>query len=147
MELAELYRAQRVAFEQTYEDDDWSRMEPYFHDDVVYEVMNVPFNCVVAGRDNVFAAIRRSVTNFDKQCVRELGLNRRAYVEGSNFLVHSSLSYRRADSPPIELFLWEIATFREGKIARLIDLYDAGSRELLAEWNAKWGEGLDASYV
>jgi ketosteroid isomerase-like protein len=147
MRLAEAFSSQRAAFETAYETDRWDGLDPFFHDDVVYEVMNVPYHCVVEGRANMVAAFRRSVERFDRKCARSFGPGRRFYEEGSNFLVHGSIEYRRGEGPAIRLGLWEIATFRDGRIARLTDLYDPGSRERVEEWMAKWGAGLDPAYV
>ena len=37
MGIAERYQAYADAFEESLEDDDWSRIEQYFTDDAVYE--------------------------------------------------------------------------------------------------------------
>ena len=45
-------------FEQTFFDDDWSRLAGYFEPDAVYEVRNVPFACRIEGRDAIFRGIK-----------------------------------------------------------------------------------------
>lgn len=37
--------AYALDFEQTYDDDDWSRLEHHFAPDAVYEVRNTAFGC------------------------------------------------------------------------------------------------------
>ena len=37
MSIADRYQAYAEAFEVTYEDDDWTRIEPFFTEDAVYE--------------------------------------------------------------------------------------------------------------
>ena len=37
MSILERYQGYAAAFEQTYEDDDWSRIEPFFAEGAVYE--------------------------------------------------------------------------------------------------------------
>ncbi|MGO4714362.1 nuclear transport factor 2 family protein [Bradyrhizobium sp. 2TAF24] len=143
----ERFVSQRQAFEQTYLDDDWTRLAPYFHDDVRYEVMNMPFHCVVERRDAVFAAMRRSVARFDRLCTRTLGYDATLLEEGDNVFVYGAIKYRRGDSPEMEVRLWEVATYRDGRIVRLIDLYDLGARAVYQSWMAAWGDGLDPSYL
>ena len=47
------------AFEATYVDDEWHRLDAFFAPDVVYRVLGSPgWDCVVEGRDAVYAAIR-----------------------------------------------------------------------------------------
>ena len=75
---------QRSAFEKTYEDGNWGRLESYFSEHLTYEVMNMP-------------------------C--------------------------------------EVATYRDGRIERLIDIYDRGESIRYERWTAEWGAGLDASYI
>src|SRR5688572_7105692 len=55
------------AFEQTFADDDWSRLAQYFEPDAVYEVRNVPFACRIEGRDAIFRGIKKSLDNFDRR--------------------------------------------------------------------------------
>ena len=37
MSIVDRYQAYADAFEQSYEDDDWSHVEPFFTEDAVYE--------------------------------------------------------------------------------------------------------------
>lgn len=147
MTLTEAFVSQRLAFEAAYKTDDWSDLDRFFQEDVVYEVLNSPYHSVVEGRANVLTALRRSVQGFDRKCKRSFGSDQKFYEEGSNFIVHGTIEYQRGDSPPLQLSLWEIATYRDGRIARLMDIYDPGSKEEVEEWMAKWGHGLDPAYV
>ena len=40
-----------LAFELTYQDDDWTRLEPFFAEDATYEVRNSPFDCSITASD------------------------------------------------------------------------------------------------
>jgi hypothetical protein len=144
---SERFINQRQAFEKAYLDDDWTRLAPYFHEDVRYEVMNMPFHCVVEPRDAVIAAMRRSVTRFDRLCTRTVGYDSALFEEGDNVFVHGAIRFRRGDSPDIESHLWEIATYCDGRIVRLMDIYDLGARTAFERWMAEWGDGLDPSYA
>ncbi|MBW8815314.1 MAG: nuclear transport factor 2 family protein [Caulobacterales bacterium] len=147
MSLISQFVAQRRAFEAAYEDDDWSRLDEFFHEDVTYEVMNMPFHCVIQGLAPMLAGIRRSIEGFDKRCVRTVGLDRVVREEGANVIVHSAMQFERPPAPPTLTRLWEIATYRDGRISRLIDLYDPGAAAEYERWMAEWGQGLDPSYV
>jgi hypothetical protein len=147
MSLIRQFIEQRAAFEKTYEDGNWARMEPYFGENLTYEVMNMPFHCVISGRGAVIAGLRRSIENFDRLCLRTVGIGAMVFEEGGNVLVHGGIRFQRGGSPPIESGLWEIATYRDGLIERLIDVYDPGDGARFERWMAEWGDGLDASYI
>jgi ketosteroid isomerase-like protein len=147
MSLIRQFIEQRAAFEKAYQDGDWARLEPYFSEDLVYEVMNMPFHCVIKGRHAVIAGLRRSIERFDRLCQRTVGLGAMVFEEGGNVLVHGGIRFQRGGSPPIESGLWEIATYRDGLIERLIDVYDPGDGARFDRWMAEWGDGLDASYI
>lgn len=147
MSLLPLFVAQRRAFETAYEDGDWSPLEAFFHEDVRYEVLNMPFHCVLEGRGAMLAGIRRSIEGFDKHCRRTVGLDRVVREEGANVIIHSRMAFERPGAPPTSSRVWEIATYRDGRIARLIDLYDPGAAADYEQWMAAWGQGLDPSYA
>jgi SnoaL-like protein len=147
MSLIQQFIEQRAAFEKTYDDGNWARLEPYFSEDLIYEVINMPFHCVINGRPAVIAGLRRSIERFDKRCRRTVGLGSMVVQEGNNVLVHGGIRFQRGGSPPVESGLWEVATYRDGRIERLIDIYDPGEGAKFERWMAEWGEGLDASYI
>ncbi len=147
MSLIRQFIEQRAAFEKTYEDGNWTRLESYFSENLTYEVMNMPFHCVIRGRRSVIAGLRRSIDGFDRLCLRIVGIGAMVFEEGNNVLVHGGIRFQRGGSPPIESGLWEIATYRDGLIERLIDVYDPGEGAKFERWMAEWGDGLDASYI
>ncbi|MDP3859804.1 MAG: nuclear transport factor 2 family protein [Stagnimonas sp.] len=147
MSLIRQFFEQRAAFEKTYDDGNWARLEPYFSESLVYEVMNMPFHCVIRGRPAVIAGLKRSIERFDKLCRRTVGIGAVIFQEGNNVLVHGGIRFQRGDSVPVESGLWEIATYRDGRIERLIDIYDPGDSAKYERWMAEWGDGLDASYT
>jgi hypothetical protein len=110
-------------------------------------VMNMPFHCNIRGRQAVIAGLKRSIERFDRLCQRTVGIDAMVFEEGSNVLAHGGIRFQRDGSPPIESGLWEIATYRDGLIERLIDVYDPGDGVRFERWMAEWGDGLDASYT
>jgi hypothetical protein len=147
MNLIQKFIEQRDAFETAYESGDWSLLDPFLHKDIIYEVMNMPFHCVIKGREHVVAGFKRSVERFDKLCIRTVGIDTSAHEEGANVLVHSGIRFERPDCPTLHSSLWEIATYRGNRIERIVDVYDPGTRAEFEKWMASWGAGLDPSYA
>jgi len=147
MHLIEKFAEQRDKFEAAYEKGGWEQLRPYFSPDIVYEVSNISFHCKVQGIENFLSGLERATEGFDKKCVREINTGERMIAqEGDNVIVHSHLRFTRDDSPPMETGLWEIATYENGLITRLIDIYDAGCAERFDAWMENWGQGLDPRY-
>lgn len=147
MSHTEKFIEQRRIFELAYEGGSWQPLAPFFHTDVVYEVLNMPFHCRIEGREAVFSGLKRSIERFDKLCIRTVGLGVRLYEEGDNIFTNSGIRFERSGAPVLETRLWEIATYRDGLITRLMDIYDAGEKEKFEAWMAEWGDGLDPNYV
>lgn len=139
--------AQRNAFELAYETGDWAPLGACFHEDITYEVLNMPFHCVIKGRDQVLAGLKVSVERFDKLCIRTVGIDSSVREEGDNVLVHSGIRFERAGAPSTSATLWEIATYRGDLIERILDIYDPGCAAEFEQWMAAWGQGLDPRYV
>lgn len=147
MILVQKYAEQRAAFEAAYDNGDWASLGTYFHEDITYEVMNMPFHCVVRGREQTLAALRRSVERFDKLCLRTVGIDSTIRQEGDSVLVHSGMRFERAGAPSTSATLWEIATYRGDRIERILDIYDPGCCATFERWMADWGQGLDPRYL
>jgi SnoaL-like domain len=147
MSLIAKFVEQRRVFERAYDTGEWVLLEPYFQPEASYEVMNMPFHCVLRGREAVVAGFKRSVERFDRLCTRTVGLGSKITEEGDSVLINSGIRFRRSEGPEIEVRLWEIATYRDGLISRILDIYDLDERTKFSNWMEKWGEGLDPSYV
>lgn len=57
-------------FEKTYEDDDWARLESFFHPDVTYVVSGSTFDCELRGRATVLSGIKKALDGFDRRFER-----------------------------------------------------------------------------
>jgi hypothetical protein len=147
MEFVERFLAWATAFEETYRDDDWTRLEPFLAPDVVYEIKGAPFACVIHGRAEMLAAIRRSVSGFDRHCVRRIMPSAMPKQEGDSVVVRGTVGYVRGDSPELLATVTETATYANGLIVRLVDVYDADMVARGTAWFAAWGAGLDWSYM
>ena len=141
----ELFGAYAAAFEETYVDDNWRRLEPFVHEEIVYEVCNIPFHCALAGRDQVLQGIAKSVNGFDRRCTRTLATPDVLKEEGNRVLVHGGLSFTYKDQR-LEATLLLIATLQDGVIGRLQDIYAPGDEARYLEFVRQWPNELDASY-
>jgi ketosteroid isomerase-like protein len=137
------------AFEQTYADDDWSRLDEFLAPDVVYRVLGTDgWDCVVEGRQAVYAAIRKFLDGFDRHCTRRVSPGSAPpSVEGDCLRVTGSATYRRGDSDELVLDMELMAEFRDGAIVALSDVYPVATVRRMTPWMARFGQGLDPSYV
>src|SRR5688500_17332827 len=91
-------------FEQTFDDDDWSRLTQYFAPDAVYEVRNVPFACRIEGRDAIFRGIKKSLDTFDRQLPkREIEVTEPPVEDGDTMTVGMAVTYKKPGAPPFVL--------------------------------------------
>jgi hypothetical protein len=136
------------AFEKSYADDDWSRLEPYFARDAVYRVVgSTSWDCEVKGRKQVIAAMRKFVNEFDRHCTRAIRPAGAPVVGQDTVRVAGIAAYTRGDSEELTLQIELIAQYRDGSIIRLSDVYPAENEARVRAWMEKWGQGLDPSYV
>ena len=63
----ECFGAYAADFEQTYKDDDWSRLDRYFAPDATYQVKGEPFTTNLKGREAIFKGIKKSLDGFDRR--------------------------------------------------------------------------------
>jgi hypothetical protein len=135
------------AFERTYLDDDWGRLEEFFAPDAVYRIRGSgDFDCDIHGRDAIFAAIRRFVDGFDRRCIRELRPVGTIRVEGDTVSGRGIAAYRRGESPELVLDIEESAEFRDGVIVTLTDTYAEKVDDMMRRWMERWGPDLVAAY-
>ena len=117
-------------FEETFDDDDWSRLERFFAPDATYEVRNIPFACRLEGRDAIFRGMKRSLDGFDRQ------------------LPKRALAVTEPPGAPLLLLRGRSTVrYRDGVIAELIDDYPEGMAAEATAWLQKYAPGLDASYT
>jgi len=68
VDLVARFQQYADAFEETFEDDDWSRLEPYFTETTAYAIQaDPPFGSRTEGRDEVFASLQQSVNSTDRR--------------------------------------------------------------------------------
>jgi hypothetical protein len=141
-----------AAFEETYVDDDWSRLTPFFHEDARYEVRGGPMACEIQGREAIFKGLKKSIDGLDRK-FDERGLeisdgpHVTAVLGGEEVSIGWLVTYRRGESPKIGIPGRSVFTVAEGRIAAMRDEYDEATLAPLGAWLQEYGADLDGSYV
>jgi hypothetical protein len=141
-----------AAFEKTYGDDDWSRLAPFFSENVVYTVHGGPMACEISGREAVLRGLKKSVDGFDRRCDERVlnltdGPNLRSVPSGQEVSIDWVVSYRRGDSPGMDLPGRSVFTVSGGCIAAMRDEYSDEKLAPVGAWLQQYGADLDGSYV
>ncbi len=142
-----------AAFEQTYVDDDWSRLTQYFSEDANYEVRGGgPLACKISGREAIFAGLKKSIDGLDRRCTdRQLELIKGPNIvgtdDGHELSIEWNVSYRYGDAPKVTLPGRSVFTIADGVIVAMRDEYDDKELEVVSAWMLEHGKGLDGSYV
>ena len=140
------------AFEQTYADDDWSRLAQYFSQDVSYEVRGGPFACTMSGREAVFGGLKKSIDGLDRRCTdRKIELTDGPNSVKTDSALELSIGwhaiYHYRDAPKMTLPGRSVFTISGGVIVAMRDEYDDEEMVSVGSWMQEYGEGLDGSYV
>jgi len=138
MGIADRYQAYADAFEQTFEDDDWSRIEPYFSDDAVYA--GGPGDAV--GRDAVIAKLRNGLNRFDRKMDSRSLSFEPPTVDGDTLEIRWGATYTKAGAPDLAISGLERARFQGDRITRLEDEFDPQAEKAMGEWMAAHGAKL-----
>jgi hypothetical protein len=141
-----------AAFEQTYIDDDWSRLTRYFSEDASYEVRGGPLACEISGREAILVGLKKSIDGLDRRCTdRQLDLTDGPHTvvtdNGHELSVGWNVIYQYGDAPKVTLPGRSVFTIAGGVIIAMRDEYDDREMEGVGAWMLEYGEGLDGSYV
>jgi hypothetical protein len=146
--LLQCFASYAAAFEETYADDNWSRLDEFLSPDLTYRVLGSPgFDCTVRGREAVYRSIRSFLDGFDRRCVRRVGTgDAPPLVDNDTIVVSGFAGYRRGESDELILNLLLMAEFEGDRIAVLSDVYLASTARRMDEWMARWGKDLSPAY-
>lgn len=140
--------AYAAAFEETFRDDDWERLRPFFADDAVYEVVGGPMACRIEGADAILCGLKKSLDGFDRQLDgRKLDLPSPPVIDGDSLRLDWTVAYTRGDSPPGVLVGRSEATLNNGKIVLLRDLYRDEDLQPFGTWMQRYAPDLDGAYL
>jgi len=126
-----------AAFEETFSDDNWGRLEQYFTPDAVY----LPGDGTEAvGRDGVLQALRKSVDSLDRRFEsRSLSESQAPTEDGNTVTLIWKMTLAKQGAPDLNISGTEYAIYADGAIQRLEDVFDEGGVDGMMEWMGKHG--------
>ncbi len=139
MGIADRYQAYAEAFEESYLDDDWSRIEAYFTPDAVYEG-----DPDAQGRDAVIAKLKGGVDGFDRKMDKRIPDFQPPTVDGNTLVMKWTVTYPKAGAPNLVISGVETAVFEGDRIARLRDDFDPAAQKAMGEWMAEHAAKLES---
>ena len=142
MQAASLFAAYAAAFESSYEDDDWTRLEAFFMPDAAYIVSGgPPLGGRWVGNSEVIEQLRYAVNEldrrFEKRRVEAVG---QPEISDTTFEMGWRATYEKKGCPDLVIGGREIATFEGQRIATLVDEMDDGVDESIQEYLARYFE-------
>ena len=144
--MSSLARFQQYAdaFEEVFESDDWSHLEPYFTKDAVYEIHAAPpFGARSEGRDEVFAALKASLDGNDRRFdSRELEVLEGPELRDGAVWFRWRVRYERAGTPGMAIEGVETARFEGERIVLLEDTFTEESQAAVLQFLGAHGDQL-----
>ena len=140
-----LFAKYAAAFEDAFKSDDWSLVEPFFTEDAVYEVGDLPppFGGRKEGRAAILAYFKHVLDGFDRRfATRSLALIDGPREDGDTVWLRGSGVYTAPGLPDFRFELEEIATFRGDRICHLEDRYDDANAKAFAAYANEHGAAL-----
>ena len=139
------FMAYAAAFEQTFADDNWQRLEPFFTEDATYEVSGLPGGGLMQGRDQIFRGIKKSLDGFDRRMTSRQIVPTAAPTETANRVTLQGLVRYVRDGAPVEMQATIVVEFADGRICRMHDTFALDAAAVA--WLQRNARDLDGSYV
>jgi hypothetical protein len=141
MDPIERFQQYAEAFEEFFERDDASLLEPYFTEDAVYETLaEPPLAGHLQGREAVLTHLKASLDNFDRRFEsRELETLEGPEVRDGGVWLRWRIRYRVPGAPPLEMEGEETATFEGDRIRRLEDRFAPDAPKSMLAWLSQHG--------
>ena len=139
------FMAYAAAFEQTFADDNWQRLEPFFAEDATYEVTGIPGGGVMHGRDAIFRGMKKSLDGFDrKMASRQIVPTAPPAEQGDRVTLNGFVRYVR-DGATVEMHATILVEFADHKIVRMHDTFALDAAAVA--WFSQHARDLDGAYV
>jgi hypothetical protein len=140
MEPVKRFIEYAAAFEQTFADDDWARLKPYFAVDAVYAVTGeAPLGGRWEGRKQVLERLRESVNEldrkFDERRIEPVGTPK---IGINSFEMRWRGTYRKAGCSDLVFEGTECATFEGERILLLEDAIEDGADRRIRDYMARF---------
>jgi hypothetical protein len=139
MSILDRYRAYADAFEESYVDDDWSRIAPFFAEQAVYEG-----DPDARGRDAVLAKLKNGVDSFDRRMDSRTPDFQTPSVAGDTLTMKWKVTYTKGGLPDLVISGVETAVFEGDRITLLRDTFDPEAQKALEQWMAQHGAALQS---
>ncbi len=139
MSIAERFQAYAEAFEETYKDDDWTRIEPFFTEDAVYEAAPEED---ARGREAVLAKLKGAIDSFDRQMDSRTPDFETPTVDGDTLRMNWKVTFTKTGCQDLVISGVETAVFEGDRIALLRDEFDPAAETEMGEWMAANGAKL-----
>lgn len=139
------FLAYAAAFEEAIESDDWSRLEPFFTEDVVYEIgLALLGKTRTEGRDELLAWFKQVLDDFDRRFTSRTLQPEGMPEEDANgeVKIAGAAHYTAEGAPDFTLRLVEVARFEGDRIAYLEDRYSDEMKKEAADYLRNHGERL-----
>ena len=131
------HKAYADAFEESFEDDDWSRIAQYFTENAVYE--GEP---EARGREAVLAKLKNGVDSFDRKMDSRTPDFQAPTLDGNTVTMRWKVTYTKAGCPDLVISGLETAIFEGDRIASLLDTFDPEAEQGMQKWMAEHGAKL-----
>lgn len=144
MDLLARFQEYADAFEEVFESDDWSRLEPYFTENAVYEIHAAPpFGARNEGREEVFAALKASLDANDRRFdSRALEILEGPELRDGNVWFRWRVRYGQVGTPGMVMEGIETARFEGERIAVLEDTFTEESQAAVMQFLGAYGDQL-----
>ena len=125
------------AFEETYVDDNWARIAPFFADGMTYlNAEGTPLEGRAAAVDYLEGAVNALDRRFDS---RTFDGTPDITAAGDEVTLRFTVRYRKAGLDDLVISGREVATIRDGQIQHLEDRFDAATLQRFEAWMAEHG--------
>jgi hypothetical protein len=138
VDIVQRFQEYAEAFEKTYEDDDWSRIEPYFTEDSSYEFGDQR----ASGRAATLEMLRGSVNGLDRRMDSRTGDFEAPTADGDTVHMNWKVTYTKSGCPDLVISGEETAVFEGDRIARLKDDLAPDAQTSMGAWLATHGDKL-----
>ena len=144
MGQSERYVAYATAFEEAYASDDWSKLEPFFTEDAVYEfIAPAPFGGKYEGRAAVLAQFKNSVNGLDRRFdSRKVEVLEGPVEKNGSVWIRWAAIYTLTGAPDCRMEGEERAVFTHDRISRLEDSLTASEAGRIGAYFAQHGAKL-----
>ena len=138
MNIVQRFLEYADAFEKTYEDDDWSRIEPFFTEESSYQFADQ----LATGRSATLEMLRDSINGIDRQMDSRAGEFDAPTSDGNTVHMNWKVTYTKSGCPDLVISGHETAVFNGDRIESLRDELTSGAETAMAAWMSAHGSKL-----